>query len=114
MNLAKSNSPPPMPGAGSGVWKIARAVTPHMIERQSGSIVITSSVMGLTVGPNQAHYNAAKHGLIGLMRSMALELAPHGIRCNAICPGAINTPMTNNQMAWDRFAGHEGGTEADM
>ncbi|MFC9552517.1 mycofactocin-coupled SDR family oxidoreductase [Rhodococcus sp. NPDC056960] len=98
----------------TGVWKSAKAVTPHMIERQSGSIVITSSVNGLEPGLNYAHYVTAKHGVIGLMKNIALELAPYGIRCNSINPGAIKTPMTDHQGAWDMFAGHEGGTEADM
>ncbi|MGW0043367.1 mycofactocin-coupled SDR family oxidoreductase [Rhodococcus sp. NPDC003348] len=98
----------------TGVWKSAKAVAPHMIERQSGSIIITSSVNGLEPGMNYAHYVAAKHGVIGLMKNIALELAPYGVRCNSINPGAIKTPMTDHQGAWDMFAGHEGGTEADM
>jgi len=98
----------------TGVWKSAKAVAPHMIERQSGSIVITSSVNGLEPGMNYAHYVAAKHGVIGLMKNIALELARYGVRCNSINPGAIKTPMTDHQGAWDMFAGHEGGTEADM
>ncbi|HVW44815.1 MAG TPA: mycofactocin-coupled SDR family oxidoreductase [Amycolatopsis sp.] len=98
----------------SGVWRSAKAVAPHMIERQTGSIVITASTNGLEPGMNYAHYVSAKHGVIGLMKNIALELAPHGIRCNAISPGAIKTPMTDHQGAWDMFAGHEGGTEADM
>ncbi|MDT2006131.1 NAD(P)-dependent oxidoreductase [Rhodococcus opacus] len=98
----------------TGVWKSAKAVAPHMIERQSGSIVITSSVNGLEPGMNYAHYVTAKHGVIGLMKNIALELAPYGVRCNSINPGAIKTPMTDHQGAWDMFAGHEGGTEADM
>jgi SDR family mycofactocin-dependent oxidoreductase len=98
----------------TGVWKSAKAVAPHMIERQSGSIVITSSTNGLEAGLNYAHYVAAKHGVIGLMKNIALELAPHGIRCNSINPGAIRTPMTDHQGAWDMFAGHPGGTEADL
>lgn len=98
----------------TGVWKSAKAVAPHMIERQSGSIVITSSVNGLEPGQNYAHYVSAKHGVIGLMKNIALELAPYGIRCNSINPGAIKTPMTDHQGAWDMFAGHEGGTEDDM
>ncbi|HEX2074048.1 MAG TPA: mycofactocin-coupled SDR family oxidoreductase [Geodermatophilus sp.] len=98
----------------TGVWKSAKAVAPHMIERQTGSIVITSSINGLEPGMNYAHYVAAKHGLVGLMKNIALELAPHGIRCNSVHPGAIKTPMTDHQGAWDMFAGHEGGTEADM
>ena len=98
----------------TGVWKSAKAVAPHMIERQTGSIVITSSTNGLEAGLNYAHYVAAKHGVIGLMKNIALELAPYGIRCNSINPGAIKTPMTDHQGAWDMFAGHPGGTEQDM
>ncbi|HEX3787367.1 MAG TPA: mycofactocin-coupled SDR family oxidoreductase [Pseudonocardiaceae bacterium] len=98
----------------TGVWKSAKAVAPHMIERGSGSIVITSSVNGLEPGVNYAHYVSAKHGVIGLMKNIALELAPYGIRCNSINPGAIRTPMTDHQGAWDMFAGHPNGTEADM
>ncbi len=98
----------------TGVWKSAKAVAPHMIERQTGSIVITSSTNGLEAGLNYAHYVAAKHGVIGLMKNIALELAPYGIRCNSINPGAIRTPMTDHQGAWDMFAGHPGGTEQDM
>jgi SDR family mycofactocin-dependent oxidoreductase len=98
----------------TGVWKAAKAVAPHMIERRSGSIVIIASVNALEAGQYTAHYAAAKHGLIGLMRNVALELAPYGIRCNAISPGAVKTPMTNHQGAWDMFAGHPGGTEEDM
>jgi NAD(P)-dependent dehydrogenase (short-subunit alcohol dehydrogenase family) len=98
----------------TGVWKSAQAVAPHMIERQSGSIVITSSTNGLEAGMNYAHYVPAKHGVIGLMKNIALEFAPYGIRCNSINPGAIKTPMTDHQGAWDMFAGHPGGTEADM
>ncbi|MET4165827.1 MULTISPECIES: mycofactocin-coupled SDR family oxidoreductase [Gordonia] len=98
----------------TGVWRSAKAVAPHMIERQSGSIVITSSVNGLEPGMNYAHYVATKHGVIGLMKNIALELAPHGIRCNSINPGAIRTPMTDQQGAWDMFAGHEGGTPDDL
>jgi SDR family mycofactocin-dependent oxidoreductase len=98
----------------AGVWRAAKAVAPHMIERQSGSIVITSSVKGLEPGAGYSHYTAAKHGVIGLMRTFALELAPHNVRCNAICPGAINTSMSNYPRAWDMYAGHKGGTEDDL
>lgn len=97
----------------TGVWRCAKAVTPHMIERQTGSIVITASANGLEPGANYAHYCAAKHGVIGLMKNIALELAPHGIRCNAICPGAIDTPMTDQQEVYDLFAGHENGTREE-
>jgi NAD(P)-dependent dehydrogenase (short-subunit alcohol dehydrogenase family) len=57
-----------------------------MIERQTGSMVFISSVNGLEGGATFAHYSAAKHGVVGLMRTVALELAPHGIRCSTIHP----------------------------
>jgi len=97
-----------------GAWRSAKAVAPAMIERQSGSIVLVASINGLECGPTYAHYAASKHGILGLMKSIAVELAPHGIRCNALCPGPTKTPMTDHQAAWDLFAGHPGGTEADM
>jgi SDR family mycofactocin-dependent oxidoreductase len=98
----------------SGVWRAAKAVAPHMIANRSGSIVVISSVNGLEPGQNFSHYVSAKHGVIGLMKNIALELAPYGVRCNAISPGAILTPMTDHQDGWDMFAGHPGGTEEDM
>jgi SDR family mycofactocin-dependent oxidoreductase len=98
----------------SGVWRAAKAVAPHMIANTSGSIVVISSVNGLEPGLNFSHYASAKHGVIGLMKNIALELAPYGVRCNAISPGAILTPMTDHQEAWDMFAGHPGGTEEEM
>lgn len=98
----------------SGAWRSAKAVAPHMIERRTGAIVMTSSVNGLEPGMSYAHYVTAKHGVIGLMKNVALELAPYGIRCNAICPGAIDTGMTNWQGAYDMYAGHPGGTYDDL
>ena len=98
----------------SGMWRAAKAVAPHMIERQSGSIVIISSINGFEPGNGHAHYSASKHGVIGLMRTIALELAPFGIRCNAISPAAIDTPMTANQTIWDMTAGHPGGTPEEQ
>ncbi len=59
----------------TGVWKSAKAVAPHMIERRRGSIVLIASVNGLEAGQFTAHYVAAKHGVIGLMKNIALELA---------------------------------------
>ena len=98
----------------TGVWRSAKAVTPHMIERQTGSIVIIASVNSFEPGENFTHYVAAKHGVIGLMKNIAVELAPHGIRCNAVSPGAVRTGMLENQVALDMFAGHEGGTDEDL
>jgi SDR family mycofactocin-dependent oxidoreductase len=98
----------------SGVWRSAKAVAPHMIARQTGSIVMISSVNGLEAGPNFAHYTAAKHGVVGLMKTVALELARYGVRCNAIHPGAVRSGMTDNQAAWDMYAGGPGGTLDDL
>jgi SDR family mycofactocin-dependent oxidoreductase len=98
----------------SGIWRSAKAVAPHMIERQTGAIVMISSVNGLEPGTNFAHYVTAKHGVIGLMRNVALELAPHGVRCNVICPGAVDTEILNWQGVYDMFAGHPGGTREDL
>lgn len=97
----------------TGVFKSVKAVAPHMMERKTGSIVITSSINGLEPAMNYAHYTTAKHGLIGLMRSIALELAPYGIRANTVNPGAIRTGMTDNQVMWDMLGGHEGTTQEE-
>jgi SDR family mycofactocin-dependent oxidoreductase len=98
----------------SGVWRTCKAVAPHMIERRTGAIVITSSVNGIEPGAGYAHYASSKHGVIGLMKNIALELAPYGIRCNAICPSTVDTPMANWQGAYDAVAGHAGGTREEF
>jgi SDR family mycofactocin-dependent oxidoreductase len=94
----------------SGVWRSVKAVAPHMVQGRSGSIILISSINGFEPGPGYAHYTAAKHGVIGLMRAGALELGPYDVRCNAICPGVIDTPQNSWQGALDLIAGHEGGT----
>jgi SDR family mycofactocin-dependent oxidoreductase len=94
----------------TGVWKAAKAVVPHMIERGSGSVVITASVNGLEPGSNYGHYSTSKHGAIGLARNLALELGRYGVRCNALAPGVIETPMIVNQVGMDLFNGGPGGT----
>jgi SDR family mycofactocin-dependent oxidoreductase len=98
----------------TGVWRSAKAVAPHFIERQQGSIVMTASVDGLEPGGIYAHYTAAKHGVIGLAKAVALELAPYGARCNSVCPGAVDTPMLDNQPGYDLISGHPGGTRDDL
>jgi SDR family mycofactocin-dependent oxidoreductase len=91
-----------------GVVNTLRAVTPHMIERGAGSMIVIASVNGVEGGPNYAHYIASKHAVLGLMKSVALELGPHGIRCNAVLPGVINTPILRWQGGYDLMAGGPG------
>jgi (+)-trans-carveol dehydrogenase len=89
----------------TGSWHTTKAVIPHMIEQGSGgSIVLISSARGLTATPNLAHYVAAKHGVIGLMRSLAIELADHNIRVNSVCPGGVDTGMIHNAATYAVFA----------
>jgi SDR family mycofactocin-dependent oxidoreductase len=98
----------------TGVWRTMKAVLPHMIERKAGSVILTASVNGLRGAPGAAHYAAAKHGVIGLATSAALELGPYGIRVNALCPGLVDTQMINWPELYDRMAGHPGGTRQDF
>jgi NAD(P)-dependent dehydrogenase (short-subunit alcohol dehydrogenase family) len=78
-----------------GAWLVARRVIPVMIRQQSGVIVNNSSVAGLRGMGRLSHYAASKWGLTGLTKSWAIELAPHGIRVNAIHPTGVNTPMND-------------------
>jgi SDR family mycofactocin-dependent oxidoreductase len=72
----------------------SQAVSRAMIEQGRGKIVMIGSVNSFIGLPGHAHYVAAKHGLLGLTRALALEFAQHKINVNIVCPGAINTPMT--------------------
>lgn len=76
-----------------GALNFARATIPAMKERGSGKILITGSVESFIGLPRNAHYASAKHALLGLMRSLAIDLAPHGINVNMVCPGGVDTPM---------------------
>ncbi len=80
----------------SSVYRCSREVLPHMIAAGGGSIVNTSSVQGLYGFPSYAAYATSKAGIIGLTRQMAIDVARHQIRVNAICPGAIATPLAEN------------------
>ncbi|MFC9357892.1 mycofactocin-coupled SDR family oxidoreductase [Rhodococcus sp. NPDC057014] len=80
----------------TGAWHTCRAAIPHLMNAGGGSIVITSSVGGLKGSANLAAYVAASHGLVGLMRSLAKELAPIGIRVNTVNPTTVDTDMTRN------------------
>jgi len=82
-----------------GAWIVARRVIPHMIARKAGVIINNSSVAGLRGMARLSHYAASKWGLVGLTKSWALELAPHGIRVVSIHPTGVNTPMNDGLAA---------------
>ncbi len=88
----------------TGIWQTAKAVAPAMISQGTGgSIVITSSTMGMKGLPNMIAYVAAKHGAVGVMRALAHELAPHSIRVNAVAPTAVGTDMIFNDAIYRLF-----------
>lgn len=90
----------------TGVWKTVKATVPAMIEQgDGGSIVLTSSIAGLVGMPGLGQYVAAKHGVTGLMRVLAMELAPHRIRVNSIHPANVATPMLQNEPVYSLFLG---------
>jgi 3-oxoacyl-[acyl-carrier protein] reductase len=78
-----------------GVFRCFRAAIPHMQEAGWGRLLATSSIAGAVQGwPRHVHYTAAKAGIVGLVRGLALELGPHGITVNAVAPGVIVTPQS--------------------
>lgn len=82
----------------SGVWKTVKAGVPHLISGgNGGSIILTSSVGGLKAYPHTGHYIAAKHGVVGLMRTFGVELGQHLIRVNSVHPTNVNTPLFMNE-----------------
>ena len=81
----------------TGVWHTVKVALPHMSNRRGGSIILVSSMLGLRGGGYMAHYASAKHAVVGLMNSLANELAPQWIRVNSIHPGNIRTPMIDNE-----------------
>ena len=89
-----------------GVFIVSRAVLPHMIARRSGSVVNLASWAGKTGNANFAGYSASKFAVVGLTQALAREMAPHGIRVNAICPGiVVDTAMRTAIEAQQRHYG---------
>ena len=99
----------------TSVWLSCRYALPHLIKAGRGSIVNQSSLAGLIGVPSLPHYAAAKAGVIGLTRQIAVEYGPKGVRANAICPGTIYTPLVAN--VWDKRGvgyGSTGGTREEQ
>jgi (+)-trans-carveol dehydrogenase len=87
-----------------GVWKTVKAGVPHILSGgRGGSIILTSSVGGLKAYPHTGHYVAAKHGVVGLMRTFAVELGQHMIRVNSVHPTNVNTPLFMNEPTMKLF-----------
>jgi SDR family mycofactocin-dependent oxidoreductase len=99
-----------------GNYNLCKVTVPQLLEQGTGgSIILISSTAGMRGFPNQIHYNVAKHGVVGLMRSLANELAPHFIRVNTVHPSSVNTKMIQNETIWSAFApGVENPTVADF
>ncbi|OBK18782.1 mycofactocin-coupled SDR family oxidoreductase [Mycobacterium asiaticum] len=88
----------------SGVWKTVKAGVPHLLAGgRGGSIILTSSVGGLKAYPHCGNYVAAKHGVVGLMRSFAVELGQKMIRVNSVHPTHVSTGMIMNEGTWKMF-----------
>ncbi|MCW1820155.1 3-ketoacyl-ACP reductase [Mycolicibacterium conceptionense] len=87
----------------TGVWNTCTASAPHLISRGAGSMVLVSSIAGLRGLIGVAHYTAAKHGVVGLMRSLAHDLAPHNVRVNCVHPTNVDTPLIQNDLVRSGF-----------
>jgi SDR family mycofactocin-dependent oxidoreductase len=81
----------------TGVFKTMRAVVEHMVSRRYGRIVATSSIVGRQGSANIGHYVSAKWGVLGLVKSLAVEVAEHGVTVNAVCPTSVDTEMIQNE-----------------
>ncbi|MGY1636133.1 mycofactocin-coupled SDR family oxidoreductase [Geodermatophilus sp. SYSU D00742] len=87
----------------TGVWNTCKVALPHLVDGGGGAIVITSSTAGLKGTPNTIHYTAAKHGVIGIMRTLANEFGKQSIRVNTVHPTGVDTVMIQNEKTWGLF-----------
>lgn len=92
-----------------GAFLMVRAFAPQMVARGGGAIVALSGISTHVGTPNRAHVSASKSGLEGLMRALAIELAPHGIRANCVAPGAVDTARGASAGAMPQTLGRDDG-----
>lgn len=97
----------------TGAFLTVKAVAPHMVARGEGSIILTSSVNGREAGMGLTHYVASKHGVLGLMRNLALELGIHRVRVNAVLPSVIHTHMGHNEANVEFIFGRSDATNEE-
>jgi 3-hydroxybutyrate dehydrogenase len=95
----------------TGVYRVTKAVVPGMIERQHGRIINVASVASKVGMRYMAAYTASKHGVLGFTRVLATEMSKHNITANAICPGYVDTPMTDFAIAF--MVSRTGKSEAE-
>jgi NAD(P)-dependent dehydrogenase (short-subunit alcohol dehydrogenase family) len=86
------------------VWHTVKAAIPHLRANGGGSMILTSSTAGILAIENIGHYVSAKHGVVGLMKTAALELARDNIRVNSVHPTSVNTDMIQNASTYALFA----------
>jgi NAD(P)-dependent dehydrogenase (short-subunit alcohol dehydrogenase family) len=84
-----------------GIFLCTQAAIPHLKAAGGGAIVATASMAGLRGVPLLAHYAASKWAVIGWIKSVAIELAPHQITCNCVCPGYVRTSMQERELVWE-------------
>ena len=87
-----------------GIWLCMKEQLPHMLAQKAGVIVNCASIAGLVGFPGLPAYSASKHAIVGLTKVAALEYAKQGVRINAVCPGAIFTPMLSRLAGGDKQA----------
>jgi SDR family mycofactocin-dependent oxidoreductase len=88
----------------TGAFNTAKATIPHILTQgRGGSVVFTASTCGLEVVQGIGHYNASKHGVVALAKTLAIELGPQRVRVNALCPTNVATPMFQNDATWKLF-----------
>jgi NAD(P)-dependent dehydrogenase (short-subunit alcohol dehydrogenase family) len=87
----------------TGVWNSLKVCAQHFVDQRSGRFIATSSAVGKMGTGNNTNYGAAKWGVIGLVKSAAVDLGPYNVTCNAVCPGYVSTPLLNNDLTTSVF-----------